>query len=685
MATANLDILIAARDTAQAELARLNASLRQAGSTTKITATSAGELMRELRGAEKAQREIDRLDRYIKMLGDDSAQSGGKLSRMWASIGIGGNLRIGQAIDLGPLAGFAGAIGAAGLSLNWAKDRIGEAMDNASALNETMSKSAIVFGQAAAQVEQFGNRAAVSLGMSEQQAVEAAASIGNLFLGAGIAREEAARLSTSLVQLAGDLASFNNISSDEALQKLRSGLVGEAEPLRTLGVLLSESAVQARALSMGLAANAADLTEAQKVQARYALIMEQTTTAQGDFARTADGAANAGRKLDAQMADLSASFGALTLPIRTGVITALSDLLRSQEDMRASQQRANEMIAMGAATADAYAQAAREVALGLDGAAAAADRAARGIRGANSAMTEFLDEAPVDVSRLAEQAAAASDLADAFVQHNSVQRAIESRRPLFTPQEQAEASDLADSYNRVQAAAGLMAEAENRAEIQARSLADAKQLEAAATSAASDAEREHARAVQESVQRAQSAVQGLQSSLADLSRTPLAGQGAFDATQATLQERIAEIDLRQKQLAGSRAGRAELRGLARERLTLEQQLAVSQAEEIVRLGPQQRELDRLLNPPLPEMSLDEIARRAAGARAGLAAAEAYQQTIQQTNNVTVNVDAGGHVSVEGDEQLGRAIGEAVQRALAQEIAGAGRSSAGASPSLAGTR
>ena len=100
-------------------------------------------------------------------------------------------------------------------------------------------------------------------------------------------------MSTSLVKLAADLACFNNIDPGEALDKLRSGLVGEAEPLRQVGILLSEDAVQAKALALGLAATARELTEADKVQARYALIMEQRPAAQGDFARTSTGLANA--------------------------------------------------------------------------------------------------------------------------------------------------------------------------------------------------------------------------------------------------------------------------------------------------------------------------------------------------------------------------------------------------------
>ena len=101
--------------------------------------------------------------------------------------------------------------------------------------------------------------------------MEATATFGNLFVALGLSQEAAATLSPDIVQLASDLASFNNIGVEEAVEKLRSGLVGEAEPLRTLGVNINEALVQAKALELGLVTSAGAATEAGKVQARYAL------------------------------------------------------------------------------------------------------------------------------------------------------------------------------------------------------------------------------------------------------------------------------------------------------------------------------------------------------------------------------------------------------------------------------
>lgn len=197
----------------------------------------------------------------------------------------------------------------------------------ASDLNESLSKVGVVFDENAASIEAWSKTAATSFGLSQQQALEAAGTFGNLFVALGMGDQATSEMSTGLVQLAADLASFNNIDPTEALEKLRAGIVGETEPLRTLGVNLTAAAVEAKALSMGLAATGKELTEQDKVTARYALIMEQTATAQGDFARTADGLANSQRILKAELADAAANLGTLLLPYALQAVDAISQLV----------------------------------------------------------------------------------------------------------------------------------------------------------------------------------------------------------------------------------------------------------------------------------------------------------------------------------------------------------------------
>lgn len=197
----------------------------------------------------------------------------------------------------------------------------------ASNLEESMSKVNVVFGDQADVVKEWSKDSARSIGQSQQQALEAAGTFGNLFTAMGLGQAESAGLSTNLVDLASDFASFNNIGIDEALIKLRAGLVGEAEPMRSLGVQLTEAAVKAKAMEMGLADANGEVSNAAKVQARYALILEQSKNAQGDFVRTSDGFANQSRILSAAWKDVQASLGKALLPLAQQGVSGLATFL----------------------------------------------------------------------------------------------------------------------------------------------------------------------------------------------------------------------------------------------------------------------------------------------------------------------------------------------------------------------
>lgn len=203
-----------------------------------------------------------------------------------------------------------------------AADFIGDSINAARDLHETLSKSTVVFGDYAGQIETWGETAAEAMGLSKQEAIEAAATFGGLFQEVGQSRADAVEMSQTLVQLAGDLASFNNIDPSEALQKLRSGLAGEAEPLRSMNVFLNEAAVKAKAMEMDLGDAHGELTDGEKILARYKLIMEQTTVAQGDYARTADGLANSQRTANKKLIDAQARLGESFEPIALGVTEA---------------------------------------------------------------------------------------------------------------------------------------------------------------------------------------------------------------------------------------------------------------------------------------------------------------------------------------------------------------------------
>jgi hypothetical protein len=139
--------------------------------------------------------------------------------------------------------------------------------------------------------------------------------------------------------LASDLASFNNMETDEVLEKLRAGLTGEAEPLKTLGININDATIKTKAMELGLYEGTGALDASAKAQAVYALMLEQTSLAQGDFARTSDGLANSERIMKAELADVSAKLGTQLLPIALKVVTAISGIVEKFSNLSPTGQK----------------------------------------------------------------------------------------------------------------------------------------------------------------------------------------------------------------------------------------------------------------------------------------------------------------------------------------------------------
>jgi hypothetical protein len=175
--------------------------------------------------------------------------------------------------------------------------------------------------------------------LSRQEALEAAATFGNLFIAMKIGRPEAAQMSTTLVQLAADLGSINNIDPSIALIKLKSGIVGETEAVRDLGIDLRMTVVQAKAAEMGFQKLNGQFTQGDLIAARYAIIMEQTAVAQGDIARTGGELAGQMVQLNAQWKDALTTLGKNLLPIALKFITFLNDMLDKFNKLSPEQQK----------------------------------------------------------------------------------------------------------------------------------------------------------------------------------------------------------------------------------------------------------------------------------------------------------------------------------------------------------
>jgi hypothetical protein len=198
----------------------------------------------------------------------------------------------------------------------------------ASTLSESIAKSDTVFGKNAQAVQDWSKTTSKALGVSRQAALEAAGTYGNLFRAFGISEQASFEMSTGLVQLAADLASFNNVPIGDALLALRSGLSGETEPLKRFGIALNEARLKEQALADGLITTTKGvLPQAIKTQAAYALIMKDSALAQGDVARTADGLANQLKFLESGLQDAKAGFGEALLPAALAVVSAFNEQL----------------------------------------------------------------------------------------------------------------------------------------------------------------------------------------------------------------------------------------------------------------------------------------------------------------------------------------------------------------------
>lgn len=204
----------------------------------------------------------------------------------------------------------------------------GDAIGAASDLGETVSKTGQIIGrESLPELERWAEGAAEAFGQSKQQALDGASTFAIFGKSAGLAGDDLVGFSTGLTELAGDLASFNNTSPEEAIQAIGAALRGEAEPIRRYGVLLDDATLRNRAFRMGIIATTKEaLTPQQRVLAAQAEIMAQTADAQGDFARTSDGLANTQRQLEAEMANVSAEIGEKLLPIWLDLVNLFKDV-----------------------------------------------------------------------------------------------------------------------------------------------------------------------------------------------------------------------------------------------------------------------------------------------------------------------------------------------------------------------
>lgn len=205
---------------------------------------------------------------------------------------------------------------------------LGVAATNAAIeVEEMQSAFETSFGSMAAATEKWAETTGDAMGRSTFVLQKMALGFNGLFKAGGPASEQATEMSKRFTALAQDLAAFHNMAEDDAFMALRSGLSGEAEPLRKFNVYLTEGALKAEAYALGIAKSGAKLTEHQKIQARASLILKNTTEAHGDVIRTADGTEGRIRRMRAQWSELTVELAQRLLPVVGKVAAALGDLV----------------------------------------------------------------------------------------------------------------------------------------------------------------------------------------------------------------------------------------------------------------------------------------------------------------------------------------------------------------------
>ena len=232
----------------------------------------------------------------------------------------------------GMLKRIVGAIGAAKIGktlLNIGK----EALQAASDLEEVQNVVDVTFGQAGtAKIEAWAKRAGEQFGLTETQAKRFTSTLGAMMKSAGLTGDEIVGMSTDLAGLTADMASFYNLDFDTAFQKIRSGISGETEPLKQLGINMSVANLNAFALQKGLQKTFDEMTQGEQTMLRYQYLMQATSDAQGDFARTSDGYANSLRQLETNLETMKTNLGEFLLPTISDIVSLINSVFESEEE-----------------------------------------------------------------------------------------------------------------------------------------------------------------------------------------------------------------------------------------------------------------------------------------------------------------------------------------------------------------
>lgn len=296
------------------------------------------------------------------------------------------------------LAKKAGAALAGAFAVKKLADFSTQCIELGSDLQEVQNVVDVTFPRMSKQVDEFARNAAASFGLSETMAKKFTGTFGSMAKAFGFNEQAAYEMSTALTGLAGDVASFYNLSQDEAYTKLKSVFTGETESLKDLGVVMTQTALDTYALANGFGKTTANMSEMEKVALRYKFVQEQLNLASGDFIRTSDGWANQVRVLQLQFDSLKATIGqgmiaALTPVIKVintiiGKVISLANAFKSFTELLTGKKGGGGTSA-AAAGMEAVAGSAYQAEEAVSGAGSAAKKASKDMKGITTGIDEL--------------------------------------------------------------------------------------------------------------------------------------------------------------------------------------------------------------------------------------------------------------------------------------------------------
>lgn len=293
---------------------RIGTSVRHPIQTIETRLTAA--LEKAGRSTEKTGENAEKAGTKLKKMGDDGEGAGTKIADAFKRIVTA--ISIGAAVKMG---------------VDAIKNFSSAAINAAADAEETQSKFETVFGSQTEKTLGWVDNFSQAAHRSRNEIKGFLADSQAVFTGLGMGEEAAADMSRSMTSLSYDLASFHNISDEDAFAKMRSGLLGEAEGLKSLGVILNEATLKQSMESMGLKGKFEDLDEITKVQVRYNSILAQTTTAQTDVTRTSDSYTNSLKGVQGIWQEFLANAGARFTPVLTGLFNTIIEAWPTIEPM----------------------------------------------------------------------------------------------------------------------------------------------------------------------------------------------------------------------------------------------------------------------------------------------------------------------------------------------------------------